>query len=156
MIKIFTSRLTPEGIKVSGEETSDFLELKNDDNIYSTNPVYYELVAQLVNNGILVTGRLHTIFVCYCAKCLTKYEFHVNCKEVCHFYENSNKNEINLTDDIREDILISLPQRFLCSDTCKGLCFHCGQNLNIEECSCTKIVKQENVWQKLDQLKFKD
>lgn len=38
---------------------------------------------------------------------------------------------------IREDILLSLPSRFLCSESCKGVCPYCGANLNIDSCGCS-------------------
>ena len=154
MIKIFLGKLTPEGVNISGEEAPEFLEIENDDNIYSVEPVHYELIAQFVNNGVLVTGQLYTTLICRCAKCLEKYEFHIKNNKVCHLYEKVNKNEIDLTDDIREDILILLPQRFLCSSSCEGICFNCGQNLNLQKCLCSKISEEENVWQKLDNLKL--
>ena len=156
MIKILVSKLTPEGINVSGEEPFEFLGLENDDNICSVGPIYYELMMQLVNNGILVTGQLDVALTCRCAKCMEENELHIENNAICHFYEKPNKNEIDLTDDIREDILIALPQRFLCSNSCKGLCFRCGENLNTRRCSCGEANRQGDVWQKLNQLEFKD
>ena len=156
MIKIYVSKLTSDGIKISGEEASDFLELKNDDEICFVSPIRYEFNAQLIDSGVLITGKLDTELTCRCAKCMEKYDFHLTNNEICYFYEKPNKNEIDLTDSIREDILIGLPQRFLCSKYCKGLCFNCGQNLNVKQCSCEKAVEQENIWQKLDQLNVKD
>lgn len=37
---------------------------------------------------------------------------------------------------VREQILLALPSRHLCSETCKGLCQKCGANLNAGQCSC--------------------
>jgi len=153
MIKISILRLTPNGVDISGEEPSEFLDLENDENISSISPVYYELRGQLIDNGVLVTGKLNTILTCRCAVCLEKYELNLKKSQVTYFYENPNKNEIDLTDDIREDIIIRLPQRFLCSNACKGLCFNCGQNLNIKKCSCKQVKEQGDIWEKLDQLK---
>lgn len=39
---------------------------------------------------------------------------------------------------IREDILLSLPGKILCSEDCKGVCQYCGENLNFGQCSCKK------------------
>lgn len=39
---------------------------------------------------------------------------------------------------LRDDILLELPSKFLCKDSCKGLCPKCGKNLNEGECSCKK------------------
>lgn len=46
----------------------------------------------------------------------------------------------NLNELIREDILLSLPTKILCSDGCKGLCPYCGTNLNEEQCDCKKPI----------------
>jgi len=41
-----------------------------------------------------------------------------------------------LEDVVREQVLLSLPSRTLCTADCKGLCPRCGQNLNQAKCSC--------------------
>ncbi len=41
-----------------------------------------------------------------------------------------------LEDVLREQILLSLPARSTCSESCKGLCPRCGRNLNLESCNC--------------------
>jgi uncharacterized protein len=41
-----------------------------------------------------------------------------------------------LEDVLREQVLLSLPARTLCGPDCKGLCPHCGHNLNTDLCNC--------------------
>ncbi len=41
-----------------------------------------------------------------------------------------------LEDVLREQVLLSLPVRTLCKPDCKGLCPRCGQNRNLQACSC--------------------
>jgi uncharacterized protein len=36
----------------------------------------------------------------------------------------------------REQIILGLPARYLCSDACKGLCPNCRANLNSGSCAC--------------------
>jgi uncharacterized protein len=43
---------------------------------------------------------------------------------------------IDLSDGFRESLLLELPARVLCSEDCRGLCSHCGQNLNEGKCNC--------------------
>ena len=43
---------------------------------------------------------------------------------------------IELTDSIRDALLLELPLQFLCSEDCKGLCPGCGVNLNTGSCTC--------------------
>ena len=45
---------------------------------------------------------------------------------------------LELDDIVISDILLSLPQKNLCKDDCKGLCQICGKNLNEGDCSCDK------------------
>ena len=46
--------------------------------------------------------------------------------------------ELELDDLVVSDILLDLPGKYLCSEDCKGLCPHCGCNLNDAECDCRK------------------
>ena len=48
---------------------------------------------------------------------------------------------LELEDVLREQILLALPLRTLCSEQCKGLCPHCGKNLNVEQCSCAETLE---------------
>jgi uncharacterized protein len=43
---------------------------------------------------------------------------------------------ILLEDVLKEQILLALPVKQVCSASCKGLCPHCGRNLNLESCTC--------------------
>ena len=43
---------------------------------------------------------------------------------------------VDLSEDLRESLLLELPEKILCSEGCEGLCPRCGQNLNEEKCDC--------------------
>ncbi len=47
-----------------------------------------------------------------------------------------DESEIDITDDIRETVLLAVPIKLLCKQDCKGLCPNCGANLNYEHCNC--------------------
>ncbi len=49
-------------------------------------------------------------------------------------------NGLRLEDVVREQVLLSLPDRSLCRQDCKGLCPHCGENRNEMNCSCESSV----------------
>lgn len=154
MIKILLSRITQDGIKIFGEETSECLGLIENDDMKILGPIKYNIVASLVNNGVLVTGEADILVKYRCSNCLEYFAFKLANNNICHFYEKPNKNEICLTDDIREDILINFPQTLKCKQSCKGLCFKCGQNLNLKTCSCEGEEEQENAWNELNKLDF--
>jgi len=48
---------------------------------------------------------------------------------------------VDLETILREQIILMMPLKPLCYEACKGLCFHCGANLNRETCVC----KTDNV-----------
>ena len=39
-----------------------------------------------------------------------------------------------------EDVILYLPQKFLCSEDCKGICPKCGKNLNDGLCDCKEDI----------------
>lgn len=45
-------------------------------------------------------------------------------------------DEIDVTPLIVEQVILALPTQPLCSEDCRGLCSHCGINLNRESCAC--------------------
>ena len=49
------------------------------------------------------------------------------------YYEASG---LSLEDVVREQVLLTLPERALCREDCKGLCPHCGGNRNERNCDC--------------------
>ena len=59
-----------------------------------------------------------------------------------------------LEDVLREQVLLATPVRALCREDCKGLCPHCGRNLNVEQCDCAQHVSDPR-WDALSDIKKK-
>ena len=79
--------------------------------------------------------------------------------KICIHKEKVPEDIIDITEDVREEILLSVPSRFKCSDDCKGLCPGCGADLNTEPCRCKKKKtkepkKDDHTWDALNNLKF--
>lgn len=64
------------------------------------------------------------------------------------FYEGER---LGLVDVVREQILLWLPVRSLCSPECKGLCPVCGSNRNAATCECRETFVDPR-WEALRQL----
>jgi DUF177 domain-containing protein len=43
---------------------------------------------------------------------------------------------IDLDELVREQVLLAMPPRMLCTEECKGLCPVCGEDRNTKECAC--------------------
>lgn len=62
---------------------------------------------------------------------------------------------IDLLDDVRSSLVLSLPIKLLCEENCKGLCPNCGVNWNQQECEChTK--KTDSRWEPLKDLQVSE
>jgi len=55
-------------------------------------------------------------------------------------YDGSN---VELDELITEAFLNAVPNYVLCREDCKGICQHCGIDLNVEMCKCTDTVGEE-------------
>ena len=52
-----------------------------------------------------------------------------------------DQSSLNLAELIEEQVLISIPEKKLCSTSCKGLCQRCGVNLNTQSCLCNEEIE---------------
>jgi uncharacterized protein len=59
---------------------------------------------------------------------------------------------IDLQDDVRQTVLLSVPLKNVCRDQCKGLCPRCGINWNNESCTCEETIADSR-WDSLLGLK---
>ncbi len=110
---------------------------------------------------ILVTGKLEVPLYLTCSRCLETYvelvkldieeEFKatVDVETGALLPVEGEVDEANLIDAshtldmkevIRQNILVNIPLRPLCSPTCAGLCPYCGHNLNEGPCECKEEV----------------
>jgi uncharacterized protein len=59
---------------------------------------------------------------------------------------------VDLTEYVRSELLVTVPFKPLCKETCKGLCPRCGTDLNAGSCEC-KPEQAESRWEALRHLK---
>jgi uncharacterized protein len=111
-------------------------------------PVSLEGELSLVGDVVELEGRVVTEVSLPCSRCLASFKHNVDIQIHERFSVNpDNKDEdeiifidsdtIDVTDVIKNNILLSLPIKKLCKDDCKGLCQHCGTNLNNADCNCS-------------------
>jgi uncharacterized protein len=119
-------------------------------------PLEVRATAELVDGQIRVFGTLHTRLELVCARCLEtvveevsrdfdlfyrsmatiakNQEVHLNLDDTeIAFFEGDG---LFLADILAEQVNLALPMKVICRSDCRGLCPHCGANLNHEECRC--------------------
>ena len=50
--------------------------------------------------------------------------------------ETYTGEKIELASFFEDQIILDVPVRILCDEACRGICCHCGENLNQEACRC--------------------
>jgi uncharacterized protein len=63
----------------------------------------------------------------------------------------ADMNYIDLDDDVRQYILLTVPQKLLCREECQGFCPICGVNKNIASCTCDDQ-EMDSRWDELKKL----
>lgn len=147
------SKLRPDGEWFDGEELAAILELENDPTIKSSEPIQYHLFAQVASSQLVVKGELRAAMTLQCGRCAEFFSTTVAENSFLRAYEISGVTElVDVTPDIREEILLQVPHFPVCSPDCKGLCPQCGINLNLGSCECRS--PDDYRWSALDDVKL--
>lgn len=143
-------------LSVKGELGKERFESREDDRFSVSSPVDYDLIVVKFDDRVKVRGSVCCNLTLTCASCLEEFDFPVVGKLDIEFVPRDlmpaatevelktadldvdyyEGDEIDLDDVVREEVLLSIPIRPLCSDGCKGLCSICGTNMNYEACQC--------------------
>ena len=145
-------QIPPQGLHLDGRVSAGELGIEDTDRIRCRHPVQFDLQTARVRTDVLVEGHVDIVLQCRCDRCLVWYDESVSVDDVCHLFENPTETVVDLTEGIREDILLSFPQTCLCKEDCRGLCPTCGQNLNEEVCSCPPRESGNALWHALENL----
>jgi len=133
-MKIHVNQVPPTGLTATSEDEAATYELDTEDvkvpgKVSIATSAFLEEEELLVHLGLRCTRRL------ICARCLAPFEDEFS-KEVDLTTPVAGKVVVDLTDDIRQQIVMEYPMKPLCREDCKGVCPQCGQNLNEGTCSC--------------------
>ena len=164
MIIINTSHILPDTpYLLDGTESADILELPPDADppLAPAGDITYHLSAVMAGADLIVTGKASVPIVTVCARCLDDIRVTIAVKDLCFHFEKVRDLEVDLTDDVREELLLAVPSCFYCSPDCKGICPICGTNLNHAACSCDRDRPEPesgdaapSPWDQLDALSF--
>ncbi|MDD5006043.1 MAG: DUF177 domain-containing protein [Candidatus Omnitrophica bacterium] len=71
-----------------------------------------------------------------CSRCLKEYVSKIERDFNIDYPLVEAGQFIDVTKNIREEIILDYPIKFLCKPDCRGLCPKCGKDLNKEKCNC--------------------
>ncbi len=140
----FEFSLEAQEIDLEGEE----VKLKNAVNVHGT------LTKRIAQTD--VEGEIGAQIEVECTRCLQLTEQKLEIEFEAAFVSEENymsakeaeigakdldvsvieDDKIDLTELVREQILLNLPEQVFCLEDCKGLCPKCGANRNLIDCNC--------------------
>lgn len=109
---------------------------------------------RLLNKGnktISISCSINTVLLIPCSRCLKMTEVPIDISvdkdidlkktteerkaelDECYFLQGMN---FDTEVFVRDEILVNMPMKVLCSNDCKGICNKCGTNLNEGSCDC--------------------
>ena len=153
-IRIETSQIGENGWTVSGEASGDLLDLDQDPFARADGPIAYALTVEKTGQDLLVRGQVEAPVRLRCSRCAQFFSTIVKVSSFLHAYDWEECPEIlDVSTDVREDLLLEIPGFPLCDTRCKGLCPYCGQDLNVAPCGCVSTEETLSPWSALDELK---
>lgn len=143
----------------------------NQEDATLTEPVSVDFVLMHKDGDLHLDGGIRTAIRYRCSRCLEEFAQRLDRKfdldyvpqpksaregeEIELKYEDM---EVGFYDGIRldvnlmvmEQIELALPMKFVCREDCRGLCQHCGVDLNRGRCDCADIRSDNRLGALLD------
>ena len=151
-MKINIHHVPEEGLRIEGDDPPEILDVEDHEWSFEE-PVRHRFDATLLNDALLVTGRLWTTGKVRCSRCLNQFAYRLEMTDFVVHYPLTSDDIVDLTPEIRENIILAIPQKPLCREDCKGLCPVCGCDRNERSCNCSRPSPGMR-WAGLDNLKL--
>jgi len=157
-LKINVGHIPEEGLKLQFDKDGEWLKStlpEKEKSELSLQRVDVFCSVRKLKETIYIEGSLETILTANCSRCLEVTSFPIKssfrytlvpaAKRIKEEQELSsedldfsfyNDELIDLDTMLYEQIMLQIPIKVLCDDICKGLCPHCGTDLNKVSCNC--------------------
>jgi uncharacterized metal-binding protein YceD (DUF177 family) len=151
-MKVHIHQIPAEGKHYEGEDANSMLDL-HDEDVKPISPVRYALDVGLSGGGLFATGRVGVDMRLHCVTCLEAFEFPLTVNDFACQVELTGAETVDLTEPVREDILLALPAHPHCDWNGEKVCPGAPLPVNADAPG-EPIAEREDVWGALDQLKL--
>ena len=163
-MKIIVSEIEDEGLRIAFDEP-----IESNSFLRPAGAVKAELALNRIDKELNIRGNISVTVTLQCSRCLAEFNKAIDLdvdltylpveemsrEEIHEIARDESEigyyrdDEIDISDVIKEQLLLNLPMKPLCIDECKGLCPVCGTDLNLQQCNC----KTEDIDPRLSILK---
>jgi uncharacterized metal-binding protein YceD (DUF177 family) len=152
-MKVHLNQIPVEGLHIEGEDPAKILDLQ-DPNVRPVSDVRYSLDVGLSEGGLFATGEVGVDLELQCVSCLERFRYPLRLPAFACQIELTRSETVDLTEPVREDILLALPPHPHCDWTgervCPGLEYR-----SKTEATDAPLAAKPDAWEALDQLKLK-
>lgn len=131
---ITVAKISEDGLRVTESLDPEPLGLATHDLAFSA-PIAVSAFVQRSEDELLMAAEADSTIAVVCSRCLVTVQ-----RPYHHAFqvdvEIQGRLAVDVTDELRQEILLSYPMTSLCREECRGLCPACGQNLNEGTCAC--------------------
>ena len=141
---IHLARIPEDGERLVGQDSGSILDLTRETGLRVESPVHYDVMVHVVSGRVIVKGAVQVAMAFTCSKCADVFQVTV-CEprfECIREFRDVTES-VDLTDELREAILLNFPNFPVCRPACQGLCPRCGANLNAGPCGCGRFEEDD-------------
>ena len=149
-MKVYVMQVPHDGKFYEGEEPSDLLGL-NERHARAVAPISYALNVGISEDGLWAHGKVGTEIECECVRCLSKFQRPLAVPDFAVHVPLEGRDMVDLTDSIREDILLALPAHPTCDWDGKNVC---KADFTPASKADEPLDEGRDVWKDLDNLKL--
>lgn len=106
--------------------------------IPAAGPVDLQLTIIRSDTDVFFTGTCALSLNLECSRCLIPFVHRLTIPFETHMTVDFEIDPVlvDIFDDVRQTIILSLPEKSLCRSDCHGICGQCGTNRNESACGC--------------------
>jgi len=134
-MKIDLNKIPTEGLELAETHQAADLDLESSEVKYIS-PL--EIVAQVskYGNTANVKTQVKAVLSLRCSCCLEEFNREINNNYKFNYSIENGSKFADVSEDVRQEIILGYSVKNLCKEDCKGLCPNCGKNLNKGKCNC--------------------
>jgi len=131
-------------------------------------PVAVSATVEKTGNQVFLTASAEATATLTCDRCLTEFDTVLTPRyTMVYVFEETEADRfdpsevqviphslsvVDIADDVRQTLLLTVPLKLLCSESCKGFCPRCGINWNVASCDC-RDEHSDQRWEALKKLR---
>lgn len=133
--KVVVRDIPREGLDLVETVSFSDLGLKEEE-FKILSPLAIRVHLEKVDGAVLAQSQVKAKYAFSCTRCLSPIEQDRADRFELYFELDPAVDVIDVGEELRQEMILGIPQFCLCKEDCKGICPQCGVNLNETTCSC--------------------